>query len=134
MIPLAAAHLADMLALTALVYPEYFRPRTPEMGRYVGVYDGPRLAAMAGERMHAGSWREVSAVCTHPDYVGQGLARQLMAEICENIRRRGETPFLHVSFANERAKTLYDRLGFAERSAIPYWVVRRSPDTAAGGE
>ena len=133
-IPLAAAHLADMLALTALVYPEYFRPRTPEMGRYVGVYDGPRLAAMAGERMHAGSWREVSAVCTHPDYVGQGLARQLMAEICETIRRRGETPFLHVSFANERAKTLYDRLGFAERSAIPYWVVRRSPDTAAGGE
>jgi predicted GNAT family acetyltransferase len=84
--------------------------------------------------MHAGSWREVSAVCTHPDYVGQGLARQLMAEICQSIRRRGETPFLHVSFANERAKTLYDRLGFAERSAIPYWVVRRSPDRPAGDE
>jgi predicted GNAT family acetyltransferase len=57
-----------------------------------------------------------------------------MAEICESIRRRGETPFLHVSFANERAKTLYDRLGFAERSAIPYWVVRRSPATPAGHE
>lgn len=49
-----------------------------------------------------------------------------MAEICESILRRGEIPFLHVSFANERAKTLYDRLGFAERSAIPYWLVRRS--------
>ena len=125
-IQLTAAHLADMLELTALVYPAYFRPRTPEMGRYFGIYDGPRLAAMAGERMHAGSWSEVSAVCTHPDYLGRGLARQLMAEICESILRRGETPFLHVSFANERAKTLYDRLGFAERSAIPYWLVRRS--------
>jgi ribosomal protein S18 acetylase RimI-like enzyme len=123
---LTQAHLADMLALTTLVYPAYFRPRTLEMGRYLGIYDGPRLAAMAGERMHAGSWREVSAVCTHPDYLGRGLARQLMAEICESILRRGETPFLHVSFANERAKTLYDRLGFAERSAIPYWLVRRS--------
>jgi len=133
-ITLTAAHLADMLELTALVYPAYFRPRTPEMGRYLGIYDGSRLAAMAGERMHAGSWREVSAVCTHPDYAGQGLARQLMAEICEEIRRRGETPFLHVSFANERAKTLYDRLGFAERRAIPYWVVRRSSDPAVDGE
>ena len=133
-IPLTAAHLADMLELTALVYPAYFRPRTPEMGRYLGVYDGPRLAAMAGERMHAGSWREVSAVCTHPDYLGRGLARQLMAEICESILRRGETPFLHVSFANERAKTLYDRLGFAERSAIPYWLVRRSTALPSGRE
>jgi GNAT superfamily N-acetyltransferase len=131
---LTQAHLDDMLELTALVYPEYFRPRTPEMGRYLGIYDGPRLAAMAGERMYLGSWREVSAVCTHPDYLGRGLARQLMAEICEGIRRRGETPFLHVSFANKRAKTLYDRLGFVERSAIPYWVVRRSAAAHAGGQ
>jgi predicted GNAT family acetyltransferase len=57
-----------------------------------------------------------------------------MAEICESILRRGETPFLHVSFANERAKILYDRLGFAERSAIPYWLVRRGTAPAAGRE
>ena len=106
-IPLTAAHLPDMLELAALVYPAYFRPRTPEMGHYLGVYDGPRLAAMAGERMYAGSWREVSAVCTHPDYLGRGLARQL---------------------------TLYDRLGFAERSEIPYWLVRRSTAPPSGRE
>ena len=128
--PLTEAHLADMLELTALVYPAYFRPRTPAMGRYVGIYDGLRLAAMAGERLYAGSWREVSAVCTHPDYLGRGLARQLMMEVCEAILRRGETPFLHVSFANARAKTLYDRLGFTERSAIPYWQVRRASGAA----
>ncbi len=129
---LTNTHLADMLELTALVYPAYFRPRTPEMGRYLGIYDGSRLAAMAGERMYAGTWREVSAVCTHPDYLGRGYARQLMAQICEEIRGRGETPFLHVSRANLRAKTLYDRLGFVERSAIGYWHVRRSAADATG--
>ena len=128
---LTPAHVADMLELTTLVYPAYFRPRTHEMGRYLGIYDGPRLAAMAGERMHAGSWREVSAVCTHPDYVGRGLARQLTAQICEQILEHGETPFLHVSFANERAKTLYDRIGFAERAGIGYWLVRRRAANAA---
>lgn len=130
---LTEAHRADVLALAALVYPAYFRPRTPDMGRYIGIYDGTRLAAMAGERMHAGQWCEVSAVCTHPDYLGRGLARQLMAEICADIRQRGEIPFLHVSFANERAKTLYDRLGFAERCAIPHWLVKRG-SAAAGRE
>ena len=128
---LTAAHLPDMLELTALVYPEYFRPRTPSMGRYLGIYDGTRLAAMAGERMHAGSWREVSAVCTHPDYLGRGYARELMGELCQDIRRRGETPFLHVSYANERAKTLYDRLGFVVRTSIPYWLVRSRPAATA---
>ena len=38
------------------------------------------------------------------------------------------------AFANERAKTLYDRLGFADRSAIPYWVVRRSTAPPSGRE
>jgi ribosomal protein S18 acetylase RimI-like enzyme len=123
---LTDAHLADMVALTALVYPEYFRPRTPHMGRYLGIYDGARLAAMAGERMHPGTWVEVSAVCTHPDYLGRGFARQLMAEICASILERGEIPFLHVARSNLRAKTLYDRLGFVERSAIPYWQVCRT--------
>ena len=130
---LTEAHRADILELTALVYPAYFRPRTPEMGRYIGIYDGRRLAAMAGERMHAGSWREVSAVCTHPDYAGRGLARQLMDQLCAEIRRRGETPFLHVSYANERAKALYDGLGFAERCAIPHWLVKCGA-AAAGRE
>jgi hypothetical protein len=41
-------------------------------------------------------------------------------------------PFLHVSFANKRAKALYDRLGFVERSAIPYWLVRRSTAAHTG--
>jgi hypothetical protein len=36
-IELSEAHRADVLALTALVYPHYFRPRTMELGRYFGI-------------------------------------------------------------------------------------------------
>ena len=49
-----------MLALTDLVFPGFFRPRTLEMGSYLGIYDGPRLAAMAGERMRLDGYQELS--------------------------------------------------------------------------
>ena len=40
---------------------------------------------MAGERMHAGTLREISGVCTHPDFQGRGLARRLMRKL---VRRQ----------------------------------------------
>jgi len=47
-----------------------------ELGRYFGVIENGRLAAMAGERMGMPGFREVSAVCTHPDFLGRGLAQK----------------------------------------------------------
>ena len=118
-------HIADMLALTALVYPHYFRPRTIAMGRYFGIYDGDRLAAMAGQRMHCEGHREISAVCTHPDYLGRGYARRLIALLTNAILDDGELPFLHFSHDNVRAKALYERLGYAFRSDIALLVATR---------
>jgi ribosomal protein S18 acetylase RimI-like enzyme len=118
-------HMADMLALTALVYPHYFRPRTIAMGRYIGIYDGERLAAMAGERMHCEGHREISAVCTHPDYLGRGYARRLIAELTNAILDGGELPFLHFAHENVRAKALYERLGFEFRADVQLHVVTR---------
>jgi ribosomal protein S18 acetylase RimI-like enzyme len=118
-------HVADMLALTALVYPHYFRPRTVAMGRYFGIYDGSRLAAMAGERMHCEGHREISAVCTHPDYLGRGYARRLIALLTNAILEAGETPFLHFAHENVRAKSLYERIGFAHRRDIALLVATR---------
>jgi len=43
-IELSETNRADVLALTALVYPHYFRPRTMDLGRYFGMY------RMAGSR------------------------------------------------------------------------------------
>jgi ribosomal protein S18 acetylase RimI-like enzyme len=117
--------VADLLALTALVYPHYFRPRTIAMGRYIAIYDGERLAAMAGERMHCEGHREISAVCTHPDYLGRGYARRLIALLTNAILDRGEQPFLHFSHENTRAKALYVRLGFAFRADVPLLVATR---------
>jgi ribosomal protein S18 acetylase RimI-like enzyme len=124
-VELSQRHLADMLALTALVYPHYFRPRTIEMGRYLGIYDGNVLAAMAGERMHFDGHREISAVCAHPDYTGRGYARRLIAMLTNAILDGGELPFLHFSHENVRAKSLYERIGFSFRTDIPLLVVTR---------
>lgn len=108
----------DLVALTNLVYPHYFRPRTIEMGSYLGIYDGSRLVAMAGERMGFPGHQEISAICTHPDYLGRGYAQRLLATLNNRILERGETPFLHVSHENVRAKSLYERMGYAWRRDI----------------
>jgi GNAT superfamily N-acetyltransferase len=101
-VALGDAQRADVLALTALVYPHYFRPRTMDMGRYFGIYRDGRLAAMIGERMGSETSREISAVCTHPDFLGHGYARRLMAMLTNDLLGRGVQPFLHVSHENER--------------------------------
>ena len=119
-------HRADALALTALVYPHYFRPRTMELGRYFGIYVEGRLAAMAGERMGAPGFREMSAICTHPDFLGRGYARRLTAMLGNDTLRRGRTPFLHVSLANARATALYEALGYRLRRTIGFWSLRRA--------
>lgn len=124
---LSADRLDDMLALTALVYPHYFRPGTPRMGRYIGIYDGNRLAAMAGERMRFSGHQEISAVCTHPDYAGRGYAQRLVAILTNDILAAGRLAFLHVSHDNLGAKRLYERLGYTTRADIALLAATRLP-------
>jgi ribosomal protein S18 acetylase RimI-like enzyme len=125
-IELADAHRADVLALTALVYPHYFREHTMELGRYFGIYQDGRLAAMIGERLGTDACQEMSAICTHPDFNGRGYARRLTALLTNDVLARGLTPFLHVSHANSRAKQLYEQLGYSHRRDIGFWSLRRA--------
>jgi ribosomal protein S18 acetylase RimI-like enzyme len=124
-IELTAAHRADVLALTALVYPHYFRERTMELGRYFGIYQDGRLAAMIGERLGTDTHQEMSAICTHPDFNGRGYARRLTAMLGNDTLQRGRMPFLHVSHENVRAKRMYEQLGYRLRRDIPFWSLRR---------
>lgn len=117
--------LPAMLALTAQVYPEFFRARTRDLGRYTGLWRDGTLAAMAGERLELDGLVEISAVCTHPAHTGRGYAAALMRVLMEGIGSRGAVPFLHVSDHNRRAINLYARLGFAERARLELWKVRR---------
>ena len=114
-----------MLALTALVYPAYFRAGTAGLGAYFGIYQNGELAAMAGERMRLTGFQEISAVCTHPDFTGRGYAWRLVGYLVNKIRERGETPFLHVDADNTRAIALYERMGFKLRRSLPLWIIRR---------
>lgn len=130
LIELTEVHRADVLALTALVYPHYFRPRTVELGRYFGIYQAGRLAAMIGERMGMDQYTEISAVCTHPDFNGRGYARHLLTWLSNDVLRRGLTPFLHVSHENRRAKELYAQNGYHLRRDIAFRSLRRGDSDA----
>lgn len=113
-IALRPKHAAQALELAALCRPGPFGPRTIELGEYFGFFEGERLVAMAGERMHVAGLREISGVCTHPDYQGRGYARKLMAKLVQRQMARNETPFLHVMRANDAAHQLYLRMGFED--------------------
>ena len=111
-VPLSAQHAQQAVDLAALTNPGPFGIRTIELGEYFGYFDGPRLVAMAGERMAAGMLREVSGICTHPQYQGRGLAKRLTSKLVRRQMQRGETPFLHVMTDNAVARALYERMGF----------------------
>jgi ribosomal protein S18 acetylase RimI-like enzyme len=113
-VALGPDHAAQALALATLCRPGPFGPRTIELGDYFGYFDGARLVAMAGERMHVAGLREISGVCTHPDYQGRGYARKLMLKLVHRQMARAERPFLHVMRANDAAHQLYLRMGFGD--------------------
>ncbi|MYM70015.1 GNAT family N-acetyltransferase [Pseudoduganella sp. FT55W] len=112
-LPLRAGHAPQALELATLCKPGPFGIRTIELGDYFGYFDGERLMAMAGERLCAPGLREISGVCTHPDYQGRGLAQQLIAKLLLRHAARGEQSFLHVMRTNP-AHQLYLGMGFKD--------------------
>ena len=114
----------EMLALAQATQPGPFALHTRELGDYVGVHEDGRLVAMAGVRMHLPGYREISAVCTDPEFRGRGLAAALTAEIAARIQSSGETPFLHVREDNAGAIRVYERMGFKTRRTLSAIMVR----------
>ncbi|HTJ62536.1 MAG TPA: GNAT family N-acetyltransferase [Alphaproteobacteria bacterium] len=115
----------EMLALATLTKPGPFAARTHQLGDFIGVKQGGRLVAMAGERMKPTGFTEVSGVCTLPEWRGRGYAGGLMRLVAARILERGEAPFLHVYADNAGAIALYEALGFRFRQALTMTVLRR---------
>jgi ribosomal protein S18 acetylase RimI-like enzyme len=111
-----------MLDLVAATEPGPFARRTPVLGSYLGIRDGHRLVAMAGERMRVPGYVELSAICVHPEARGKGYAAALTQQLMRRAFAQGERPFLHVRPDNEPAVALYRRLGFeARRELVMQW-------------
>lgn len=122
-IELTEQDVPEMVTLAGITKPGPFGGRTRELGTYIGIRREETLVAMAGERLRVSGHSEISAVCTLPEFAGQGFAARLMSVLIEKILNRGEIPFLHVRTTNERAIALYRRLGFADRCLFQYLSV-----------
>ena len=125
-VALADADGPEMLALAQLTRPGPFAARTHRLGGFIGVRQGGRLVAMAGDRMRPERFCEVSGVCTHPDHRGHGYAGALMRVVARGILERGETPFLHAHETNTQAISLYRRLGFEIRRTMVLTILKKA--------
>ncbi|WP_316528614.1 GNAT family N-acetyltransferase [Kitasatospora brasiliensis] len=119
-VELGADDVPEMLDLVARAQPGPFRPRTHELGTYLGIRDRGTLVAMAGERLRPPGWTEISAVCTAAEARGQGHASRLIGLLIARILARGDRPFLHVAEANTGAVALYEHLGFETRTSVAF--------------
>lgn len=124
-ISLDNTNIPEMLDLTKLTNPGPFAERTIEFGHYKGILNEGKLVAMAGRRLHAGDYVEISAVCTHPDHLGKGYAGTLMLNVASQIIADGYIPFLHVRKSNKNAVKLYEKLGFTFRKEMRVKVIQK---------
>jgi predicted GNAT family acetyltransferase len=125
-VKLSEANADEMVALTTLAFPGFFRQRTCEMGSYYGVRSASgELIAMGGERLKLDRFTEISAVCTHPSFRGRGLAAAIIWQVVREHRKEGVVSWLHVASANRRAEELYLRMGFKEIRKVTLHRVSR---------
>lgn len=127
-VPLSCASASEMVALTDLAFPGFFRPRTCEMGSYYGIRSGNNLIAMGGERLTLTGYPEISGLCTHPGHRGKSYAANLIWHLVRQHRRSGLTSWLHVGAANQHAIDLYLRLGFITVRKVVLHRIQRTAE------
>ncbi|MDO9415739.1 MAG: GNAT family N-acetyltransferase [Pararhizobium sp.] len=124
-LPLGAGDAEEMLALATLTKPGPFSLKAQSFGDFWGLKSNGRLIAMAGERLKAPGFTELSSVCVHPDFQAKGLGRRLSLYVGGQISARGTVPFLHSYAVNTKAIGLYESIGFRVRKELKVMVVRK---------
>ena len=120
---------SEMRALAQMTEPGPFAEKTHLLGRFVGVRRNGKIAAMAGERMRFPGFVEISGVCTHPDYRGEGLAAATSFEVARAIIAAGATAFLHCYPDNAPAIAAYERIGFTTRRRLTAMILVSAEST-----
>ncbi len=116
----------QMTALALATEPGPWARHTHRYGDFFGIRVDGRLAAMAGERMRPDGFAEVSAVCTWPEFRGQGMAAALIRRVMRGFVARCDTPYLHSYAHNAGAIRLYEALGFRARRTMALTVLVRA--------
>lgn len=109
---LGGENAREMVALTDVAFPGFFRPRTCDMGAYFGIRLDGALVSMGGERLMLDGYPEISGICTHPCHRGRGFAESIIRHLVRMHRAAGLVSWMHVVESNERALALYRRMGF----------------------
>ena len=114
---LSEADETALRELYATAYPDnYFVSRMLQTGKYFGVREAGRLAAVAG--VHVSSDRDKIAVLgnitTHPEHRGRGLATRLTTRLCTELVNEGKQVCLNVKADNYAAIRCYQKLGFVK--------------------
>ncbi|MEO6539390.1 MAG: GNAT family N-acetyltransferase, partial [Ferruginibacter sp.] len=125
LVPLGEENAEEMYTLVSRVFPGYYLPKSMLMGDFFGIFKDEKLVAMAGERLRMDGLTEISAVVTHPDWLGRKFAQQLVSHLNHKNIGQGIIPFLHTGSANERAIGIYELLGYTKRRIIPVTKIKR---------
>lgn len=76
--------------------------------------DGDRLAGYVGSQSVLGE-TDMMNIAVHPDYRRQGIAEQLVVQLVDALKERGNhSLMLEVRVSNEPARKLYEKLGFSQ--------------------
>ena len=133
---LGCTHASEMVALTDIAFPGFFRPRTCEMGEYFGIRESDnaasKLIAMGGERIVFPGYSEMSGICTHPNHRGQGHAAQMLWHLARFQCAKDVVPWLHVTATNIPAVNLYLKLGFEVVRSIKLYKLAAAQSAQRG--
>jgi GNAT superfamily N-acetyltransferase len=90
----------------------------------IGLFDGPRLVALAGVRrahtLSRGEHLFVDDLITDPSLHGRGFGRMLMAWLARRARSEG-LPHVYLD-SRATARGFYEKLGFRMLTSIPCWI------------
>ncbi|MGO1691563.1 MAG: GNAT family N-acetyltransferase [Marinobacter sp.] len=92
---------------------------------------GHRAGVVILEQLEECNWLHEIQIC--PGYQGQGLGATLMRELLANARSRSVPLRLQVLHANQRAKRLYERLGFLEIRRLENHYLMEAPQQRPAG-